>query len=187
MAFCNQLVHLTNTGGKWLIHGTKRHKDNQVWNSPVEYPSRECKHDIKESKGNMFNPIFKENVQGQKHPGICVFAEPELLMLCVTTVHYSAKMVSYTADQWLNQWWSYDVPTLQWPYSPIWAKRANAWWEQKLKIYMIYIDLYISSALREIDPDTAYVVCISVSLGFSYPYSSVSLVLYPYSLVFLIW
>ena len=32
------------------------------WNSPVEYPSRECKHYIKESKGNMFNPIFKENV-----------------------------------------------------------------------------------------------------------------------------
>ena len=27
----------------------------------------------------MFNPIFKENVQGQKHPGSCAFAEPELL------------------------------------------------------------------------------------------------------------
>ena len=38
------------------------------------------KHDIKESKGNKFNPIFKENIQGQKHPGSCVFAEPELLM-----------------------------------------------------------------------------------------------------------
>ena len=36
-----------HTGGKWLTHGTKRHKDNQLqaWNSPVEYPSRECKHD----------------------------------------------------------------------------------------------------------------------------------------------
>ena len=31
-------------------------------NSPVEYPGRECKHDIKESKGNIFNQIFKENV-----------------------------------------------------------------------------------------------------------------------------
>ena len=48
------------------------------WNSRVEYPSRECKHDIKESKGNMFNPIFKENVQGWKHPGSCAFAEPEV-------------------------------------------------------------------------------------------------------------
>ena len=40
-------------GGKWLIFGTKRHKDNQfkAWNSPSEYPSRECKHDIKDSKG----------------------------------------------------------------------------------------------------------------------------------------
>ena len=46
----------------------------------VEYPSRECKHDIKESKGNMLNQIFKENVQGQKHPGSCAFAEPDLLM-----------------------------------------------------------------------------------------------------------
>ena len=27
----------------------------------------------------MFNPIFKENVQGRKHPGSCAFAEPELL------------------------------------------------------------------------------------------------------------
>ena len=50
------------------------------WTSPVEYPSRECKHDTKESKGNVFNPIFKENVQGWKHPGSCAFAEPELLM-----------------------------------------------------------------------------------------------------------
>ena len=58
-------------------------QDQHTWvsgYSPVEYPSRECKHDTKESKGNMFNPIFKENVQGQKHPGSCVFAEPELLM-----------------------------------------------------------------------------------------------------------
>ena len=27
----------------------------------------------------MFNPIFKETVQGRKHPGSCAFAEPELL------------------------------------------------------------------------------------------------------------
>ena len=29
----------------------------------------------------MFNPIFKKNDQGQKHPGSCVFAEPELLRI----------------------------------------------------------------------------------------------------------
>ena len=28
-----------HAGGKWLIHGTKRRK---AWNSPVEYPRREC-------------------------------------------------------------------------------------------------------------------------------------------------
>ena len=51
----------------------------KAWNSPVEYPRRKCKHDIKKSKGDMFNPISKENVQGWKHPGSCTFAEPELL------------------------------------------------------------------------------------------------------------
>ena len=45
----------------------------------VEYSIRECKHDRKESDGNMFNPIFKETVQGRKHPGSCPFAETELL------------------------------------------------------------------------------------------------------------
>ena len=38
---------------------------------------RECKHDIKSPK-EMINPILKDNVQGQKHPGSCAFAEPEL-------------------------------------------------------------------------------------------------------------
>ena len=28
----------------------------------------------------MFNPIFKQNVQGRKHPGSYAFAEPELLV-----------------------------------------------------------------------------------------------------------
>ena len=48
-----------HTGGKWLIHGTKRSKNNQFQNlkCPVEYPSRECKHDIKESEGN--TPLLK--------------------------------------------------------------------------------------------------------------------------------
>ena len=43
----------------------------KAWNSPVAYPNIECNYGIKESKGNMFNPIFKENAQGQKHPGSC--------------------------------------------------------------------------------------------------------------------
>ena len=70
-----------HTWGKWLIYGTKRRKDNQLQSLelPVEYSSREWKHDIKGSKGNMFNPIFKENVAGRKHSESCAFAEPELL------------------------------------------------------------------------------------------------------------
>ena len=45
----------------------------------LEYPSRECKLDMKESEGNMFSPLYKEYVQRLKHPGSCIFAEPELL------------------------------------------------------------------------------------------------------------
>ena len=45
----------------------------------MEHPSKESKHDIKESEvGNTLNPIFKENVQGQKHTGKYVGAEPDL-------------------------------------------------------------------------------------------------------------
>ena len=32
----------------------------KAWNSPVEFPSRESKPDMKVSEGNMFNPIIKE-------------------------------------------------------------------------------------------------------------------------------
>ena len=69
-----------HTGGKWLIHGTKHHNDSQAQRlePPVEYPSREFKHDIKESEGNMPNPIFKDHVQRQKHPGRYGSAVPEL-------------------------------------------------------------------------------------------------------------
>ena len=70
-----------HTGGKWFIHHTKRHNVNQLQSLelPLEYRSRECKHDIKESEGNIFNPIFKENVQGREHPGSGAFAETEIL------------------------------------------------------------------------------------------------------------
>ena len=61
----------------------------------MEYPSRECKHDIKESKGNTFNPIFKENVQGQKHPGSCVFAERELSTSCIVHEKVPFRLFNY--------------------------------------------------------------------------------------------
>ena len=45
---------------------------------------------------------------------------------------------------------------------PIWVKICN------FLLYdpEIYIYIYLSNTLPEIDPDTAYVVCISISLGF---------------------
>ena len=36
----------------------------KAWNTPVGYPSREYKHDIKESEGNMSNPILKRMCRG---------------------------------------------------------------------------------------------------------------------------
>ena len=49
-----------HTGGKWLIHDTKRRKDNQLQSldSPVEYPSWVPRCDIKGSDGINLNPIF---------------------------------------------------------------------------------------------------------------------------------
>ena len=43
-----------HTAGKWLIQGTKRHKDNQLQSliPPVENPRWEYNYDIKESKSN---------------------------------------------------------------------------------------------------------------------------------------
>ena len=39
-----------HTRAKWLIHDTKRRRtiSCKTWNSPVEYPSRECKHGMKD-------------------------------------------------------------------------------------------------------------------------------------------
>ena len=68
-----------HTGGKWQIHGTKQRKDNQLQSLEIccRILSSECKHDIKESEGNMFNPIFQENIQRWKYTGSWIFAEPE--------------------------------------------------------------------------------------------------------------
>ena len=64
--------------GQSMAPNTAKTISCKAWNSLVEYHSRWSKHDIKESGGNMFNPIFKENAQGQKHAGRWLFAEPEL-------------------------------------------------------------------------------------------------------------
>ena len=61
-----------HTGGKWFIHGTK-HRETiscKAWKPPVEYPSRECKHDIKESEGNLFNQYSKGMSRGRNIQGV---------------------------------------------------------------------------------------------------------------------
>ena len=52
-----------HTVGKWLIHGTKRHKDNPSQNLKtcrildLDYSWLECKPNQKEFHGNEFNPV----------------------------------------------------------------------------------------------------------------------------------
>ena len=69
-----------HAGGKWLIHDTKRRKDNQLQSLklPAEYPSWAARCDIKGSDGTMLNPIFWKKVQGQKHPGRWVIVEHQI-------------------------------------------------------------------------------------------------------------
>ena len=78
-----------HAGGKWLIHDTKRHKDNRLQSlkSPAEYPSWVAKCDIKRSDGTMLIPIFWKEVQAQKLPGSWEIAErqiPSIKMLFKT-------------------------------------------------------------------------------------------------------
>ena len=69
-----------HAGGKWLIHDTKRRKDNQLqaWNSPAENPSWVARCAIKGSVSTVLNPIFLKKVQGQKHPGRWGIVEHQL-------------------------------------------------------------------------------------------------------------
>ena len=62
-----------HTGGRWLVLSNKHHPavrtiNWQAWNSLAEYPNWDYKLDIKESDGNMFNPIFLKKAQRQRHP-----------------------------------------------------------------------------------------------------------------------
>ena len=49
-----------HAGGKWLIHDTKRRKDNQLQSlkPPAKYPNWVARCDIKGSDGTMLSPIF---------------------------------------------------------------------------------------------------------------------------------
>ena len=47
--------------------------DRGVHGTPVEYPSRESKHDIKESEDNLFNTIFRDNGHRQGPPGWWIY------------------------------------------------------------------------------------------------------------------
>ena len=60
-----------HAGGKWLIHDTKRRKDNQLQSLklPCRISKLSSKMWHKGVRGTVLNPIFSKKVQGQKHPG----------------------------------------------------------------------------------------------------------------------
>ena len=71
------------TGRELFKHGKNaaRTINCKAWNSHVGYPSRKSNHDTEEFEDSMFNQIFKENVQGQKHPGCAYQCYPVLTNL----------------------------------------------------------------------------------------------------------
>ena len=90
-----------HTGGKWLIDGTNaaRKISFKAWNTPVEHPSREYKHDVKKSEGNMLNPICQENVKRRKHPGSCIFYNIILYYdICVITTYSQQRHLYITRN-----------------------------------------------------------------------------------------
>ena len=60
-----------HAGGKWLIHDTKRRKDNQLQSLklPCRISKLSSKMWHKGVRSTVLNPIFSKKVQGQKHPG----------------------------------------------------------------------------------------------------------------------
>ena len=59
-------TNIKHTGSKSTAPNTTRTINCKVWTPPAEYPSRDYKHDIKESEGNMLNPICKGMSRGTK-------------------------------------------------------------------------------------------------------------------------
>ena len=60
-----------HAGGKWLIHDTKRRKDNQLQSLklPCRISKLSSKMWHKGVRSTVLNPIFSKKVQGQKLPG----------------------------------------------------------------------------------------------------------------------
>ena len=135
-----------HAGGKWLIHDTKRRKDNQLQslNSPAEYPSWVARWDIKGSVSAVLNPIFSKNVQGQKHPGRWGIVEhqiPSIKMLFKTNTkshkHPSIRFLSKSKTQLVNQRKQKVAISPGTAHSPI--KRDGA----QLRQYWMTLPLYI--------------------------------------------
>ena len=103
-----------HTGGKWLIHDTKRRKKRTIsckaWKSPAEYPSWVARYDKKGSASTVLNPIFWKKVLRQKHPGRWGIVEHQISSIKVLFKtdtkghkHPSIRLLSKSKTQLVNQ------------------------------------------------------------------------------------
>ena len=98
-----------HAGCKWLIHDTKRRKDNQLQSLKLPCRSWVARCDIKGSVSTVLNPIFSKKVQGQKHPGRWGIVErqiPSIKMFKTNTKshkHPSIRFLSKSKTQLVNQ------------------------------------------------------------------------------------
>ena len=98
-----------HTRGKWLTHGVKCRKNKRMpqktaWNSNIEYLTRETKHDIEKADSNMFNPIFNENVEGQKHPGRCVTCKAQAQLWICNYQNIYVDAINYCNTTDMERW-----------------------------------------------------------------------------------
>ena len=97
-----------HAGGKWLIHDTKRRKDNQLQSLKLLCRiSKLSRCDIKGSDGTMLNPIFWKKVQGQKHPsrwGIVEHQTPSIKVLFNPKEHSWGRGISSNREANTKGW-----------------------------------------------------------------------------------
>ena len=100
-----------HAGGKWLIHDTKRRKDNQL--QSLKLPCRISKLsmfvrivarcEIKGSDGTVLNPIFWKTVQGQKHPGRWGIVEHQIPLVSKCCLKQLPKVTSILVLNYYHQ------------------------------------------------------------------------------------
>ena len=89
----------------------------------------------------MLNPIFKENVEEQKHPGSCAFAEPELL-LCDT--------IAIDSDSYIEIYSIY-IKQQTSPHTAVIVENCVefiilAWWHHQMESFSTFLSICVGNS-----------------------------------------